>query len=161
MGVGSFLAGLFLGGACSSNTVTHNHHTTVIRNPIQYPDDWDDYTDAKKLEWLKNRCYWHEYYNLLSSQRRYFEVKIIDDDDNIYYKVIDSIVKNNGDKTEAEQLFTEYLNKKYMFKYLNDITRMNIKTEVDGMNDYIQRNYSSISQFYRPVEDYYFKVEIK
>lgn len=160
MGIGSFLAGLYLGGG--SSTTVHNHKTVVVCNTIQYPGDWDEYSDEKKLEWLKNRSYWHEYYNLLSSQRKYFEVKIIDDeDDNIYYKVIDSIVKNKGDKTEAEQLFTEYLNKRYMFKVLNATTRMEIKMELDRMNEYIQNNYSAISQFYRPVEDYYFKVEIR
>lgn len=159
MSIGSFLAGLFLGSSCSSNTVTHEHHTTVVRNPIQYPDDWDDYTDEGKLEWLKDRCYWSEYYELRHSlyERAKFEIL---EYDTIYYRVLDSIVKNKGDKTEAEQLFTEYLNKRYMFKVLNDTTRMEIKMEVDRMNDYIQHNYSSISQFYKPMEDYYFKVEI-
>ena len=48
MSIGSFLAGLFLGSSCSSNTVTHNHNTTIVRNPIQYLDDWDDYDDEEK-----------------------------------------------------------------------------------------------------------------
>lgn len=163
MGIGSFLAGLCLGGCRSSNTVTHEHHTTIIRNPIQYPDDWDDYTDEGKLEWLKNRSYWSEYYELKHSLYERAEIKFkLVEGDNIYYKVIDSIIKNRGNKTEAEQLFTEYLNKRYMFKVLNDTTRMEIKMEIDKMNDYIQHNYSSISQFYKPAEDYYFnKLEIK
>ena len=166
MGMGSFLAGLFLGSSCSSNTVTHKHHTTVIRNPIQYPDDWDDYDNEKKLEWLKNRSYWHEYYKLKDSlyERARFEIVECDNiyyDVNIYSKVIDSIIKNKGDTAEAKQLFTEYLNKRYAFKVLNDTTRTEIKMELDRMNDYIQHNYSSISQFYKPVEDYYFKVEIR
>ena len=164
MGIGSFLAGMFLGGACSSNVVTHNHHTTVIRNPVQYPNDWDEYDSEKKLEWLKNRCYWREYYQLkdylYEQAYKRVEFKLVEEGDNIYYKVLDSIIKNKGDKTEADQLFLEYLNKKYMTKFLNNTTRMEIKMEVDQMNDYIQNNYSSISQFYKPVEAYYFNVKI-
>lgn len=154
MSIGSFLAGLFL-GSCSSNTITRNHNTTIIRNPIQYPADWDDYSDEKKLEWLKNRNYWHEYYELKHSLYERVEFKLVEGDD-IYYKVMDSIVKNKGDKTEAEQLFTEYLNKRYLGKVLNATTRMEIKMELDRMNDYIRHNYSSISQFYKPVVDCYF-----
>lgn len=158
MGIGSFLAGMFLGGACSSSSVTHNHHTTVIHNPIQYPDDWDEYDDEKKLKWLKNRSYWHEYYEFKHSLYERAEFKLVEGD-NIYYKVIDSIIKNKGDKTEAEQLFIEYLDKRYMFQPLTEITRTEIRMEVDRMNDYIQHNYSSISQFYKPVEDYYFEIK--
>lgn len=161
MGVGSFLAGLFLGSRCSSNTITNNHNTTIVRNPIQYPDDWDDYDNEEKLEWLKNRSYWHEYNELKHSLYTRAEFKLVEGDD-IYYKVIDSIVKNKGDKTEAEKLFTDYLNKRYRSKPFNDTTKMEIKMEVDRMNDYIQHNWSSISQFYQPVEDYYFnKLEIR
>ena len=161
MSVGSFLAGLFLGGACSSNTVTHNHHTTIIHNPIQYPNDWDDYDNEKKLEWLRDRSYWSEYYELKDSLCKRVEFKLVEGDD-IYFKVMDSIIKNNGDKTEAEQLFTEYLNKRYMFKVLNDTITMKLRQEINRMNDYIQHNYSLISQFYKPVEDYYFnKLEIR
>lgn len=159
MSIGSFLGGLFL-GSCSSNTITCNHNTTIIRNPIQYPDDWDDYSDEKKLEWLRNRSYWHEYYELKHSLYERVEFKLVEGD-NIYYKVIDSIVKNKGDTTEAAQLFKEYLNKRYLDKVLNDTTRMEIQMELDRMNDYIQNNYSLISQFSKPVEDYCFKVEIK
>lgn len=160
MGIGSFLAGMFLGSSCSSNTVTHNHHTTIVRNSIQYPNNWDNYTDEEKLEWLKNRSYWSEYYRFKDSLCERVEFKLVEGD-NIYYKVVDSIVKNKGDKTKAEKLFTEYLNKKYVCKWLNDTTKMEIKTEVDRMNDYIQHNYSSISHFNKSVEYYYFKVEIR
>ena len=159
MGIGSFLAGMFLGGACSSSTVTHNHHTTIVHNPVQYPDNWDEYDNEEKLEWLKNRNYWHEYYELKHSLYERVEFKLVEGN-NIYCKVIDSIIKNKGDKTEAEQLFIDYLNKKYMFKVLNATIKMEIKMEVDRMNDYIQHNYSSISQFYKPVEDYYFKITV-
>lgn len=160
MSVLSFLAGLFLGSR-SSNNVTHNHNTTIIRNPIQYPDDWDNYTDEKKLGWLRDRSYWHEFHELRSSlyERAKFEIV---ECDTIYYRVLDSIIKNNGDKTEAEKLFIDYLNKRYMFKVLNDTTKMEIKMEIDRMNDYIRHNYSLISHFNKSVEDYYFnKLEIR
>ena len=158
MGIGSFLAGLYLGGG--SSTTVHNHNTTIIRNPIQYPADWDEFSDEKKLDWLKNRSYWHEYHELKHSLYERAQFKLVEGD-NIYYKVIDSIVKNKGDTTEAEQLFKEYLNKRYLGKVLNVTTRMEIKMELDRMNEYIQNNYSAISQFYRLVEDYCFKVEIR
>lgn len=155
MGMGSFLAGLFLGSSCSSNTAVNNHHTTIIKNPIQYPSDWDNYDNDKKLEWLKNRCYWSEYYQLKHSLEKRVEFKLVEGD-NICYEVIDSIVRNKGNKTEAEQLFSEYLTKKYMIK-LNDITtKTKMEMEVDRMNNYILHNYSAISQFNKTVEDYYF-----
>lgn len=156
---GSFLTGLFLGRGASTTIYNNHHNTTIIRNPIQYPDDWDNYTDEGKLEWLKNRCYWHEYYELKHSLYERVEFKLIEDD-NIYYKVIDSIIKNKGDKTEAEQLFTEYLNKKYAFKRLDNTTITEIKMEVDRMNDYIQYNYPLIPHLYRSVEYYYFNVRM-
>ena len=153
MCVGSFLAGLFLGGG--SSTIEHNHSTTIVRNPVQYPDDWDNYDNKKKLEWLKNRSYWHEYYELKHSLYERVEFKLVEVD-NIYHKVVDSIIRNKGDTTEANQLFTEYLDKRYMGKVLNNITRAMLAMEVDRMNDYIQQNYSSISQFGKPVEFYIF-----
>lgn len=158
MGIGSFLAGLFLGSSCSSGTVD-NHKTTIVHNPIQYPDDWDNYSNDKKLEWLKNRSHWREYYQLKESLCRQIEFKLVEGND-ICFKVMDSIVRNKGDKTEAEQLFLDYLNEKYMFSYFNDTTRTKIKMKVDRVNDYILQNYSSISQFYRPAEDYRFEVKL-
>lgn len=159
MGVRDFLVGLALGSACSSSEVTHNHHTTTIHNPIQYPANWDNYTDEKKLEWLKNRSYWHEYHELKYSlyQRAKFEIL---ECDTIYYRVLDSLVKNKGDKTEAEQLFIDYLNKKYMFKSFDNLLKMKLKMEVDSLNDYIRKNYSSLSQFFKHVDDYYFDVKV-
>ena len=159
MSVLSFLAGLFL-GSCSSNNVTHNHNTTTIRNPIQYPDDWDDLSDEEKLKWLRDRSYWHEFYELKGSLYERVEFKLVEGD-NIYFKVMDSIIKNNGDKTEAEKLFTDYLNKRYRFKVLNDTTKMEIQMEFNRMNDYIRHNYSLISHFNKSVEDYYFNLEIR
>lgn len=85
------------------------------------------------------------------------EFKLVEGD-NIYHKVIDSIVRNNGDKIEAERLFSEYLNNRYALRYINGTLKMEIEMEVDRMNDYIRNNYSAISQFGKPVKCYYFKV---
>ena len=159
MCVGSFLAGLFLGGHRSSIPV-YEYNATIISNPIQYPDDWDDYTVEKKLEWLKNRSYWHEYYELKHSLHERVEFKLVEGD-NIYHKVVDSIIRNKGDTTEANQLFTEYLNEGYMGKVLNNTTRDMLAMEVDRMNDYIRQNYPSISQFGKPVENYHFDVRLE
>lgn len=148
MGVGSFLAGLFLGKGSSSSTTVHKHNTIIIRNPIQYPNDWDNYTDEGKLEWLKNRSYWHEYYKLKNSLYQQAEFKLVEGGDDIYSKVINSIIENRGDETEAKQLFSEYLNERFAGKVLNETTRMEFKMEIDRMKNYIQHNYSLISQFY-------------
>ena len=124
-------------------------YTTNIHVPVQYPDDWDNYTDKKKLKWLKNRSYWHEYYELKHSLHERVKFKLVEGD-NIYQEVVDSLVRNKGDKTEAEQLFSEYLKKKYVGKVLNDTTRMMVAMEVKELNDYVRHNYLSISQFSIP-----------
>lgn len=64
----------------------------------------------------------------------------------IYTKVLNSLIKNQGDTTEAEQLFAEYLSKRYMFKVLTDTTKAAIRMEVEHMNDYIQHNYPAAAQ---------------
>lgn len=136
--------------------------STVVRNPVKYPDDWDDYTVEKKLEWLKNKRYWHEYYELKHSLCERVEFKLVlVEGDNIYHEVIDSIIRNKGDVTEANELFTEYLDKGYMGKVLNNTTREMLAMEVDKMNDYIRQNYSSISQFCEPVENYRFDARLE
>lgn len=76
MGLGTFLIGLSLGASCNSSTVYHKTNT-VIKNPIQYPNDWNNYSNDKKLKWLKDRCYWSEYYELLSSQCKRFGFKMV------------------------------------------------------------------------------------
>lgn len=114
---------------------------------IQYPADWDEYSDEKKLDWLKNRSYWDEYHKLKHSLHEQAEVKLVECD-SVYYEVIDSIIRNKGDETEAKQLFAEYLNKRYLGKVLNATTKMKIQMELDRMKEYIQHNYSLISQFY-------------
>ena len=159
MGIGSFLAGLFLGSSCSSKEV-HNYNTTVVHNLIQYPDDWDNYTDANKLEWLKNRSYWREYYQLEESLSRRVESKLVVESDDICSEVMNSIIRNEGDKTEAEQLFSDYLSKKYMFRCLNDATRINIEMETDRLNDYIRQNNYKIFLFNRSVEGHRFEVKL-
>lgn len=63
--------------------------------------------------------------------------------------------------TEANELFTEYLDKGYMGKVLNNTTREMLAMEVDKMNDYIRQNYSSISQFCEPVENYRFDARLE
>lgn len=157
MSIGSFFAGMFLGRTHSS---THNHHTTIVHNPINYPEDWDNYTNEKKLEWLKNRSYWREYHQLRHSLSERVEFKQVEGDNIIYCEVMSSIIKNEGDKTEANQLFTEYLNKKYMTKPLNSNTEAEIKMEIDRMNDYVQNNRYLLSHFHKPVEYYYFNMVI-
>lgn len=157
MGLGSFLIGLGLGASCNSSTVYHKT-STVTNIPIQYPNDWDDYSNDKKLKWLKDRCYWSKYYELLSSQRKHVEFKLIDDENgNISYKIFDSIIKNKGDTHEALNLLNEYINKKYTI--LNDFTVQKIKFEISKINEYIQSNSSNLDMFYKPIESYYFKFE--
>lgn len=66
-------------------------------------------------------------------------------DNTIYSKVVNSLIKNKGDKTEAEHLFAEYLNAKYVGKVLSEKTKAEVRMEVDRLNDYIQHNYSTES----------------
>ena len=152
---GSFWLGKFFSLRTNSEQTIHNHHTE-INIPVQYPDDWQAYSNEEKLKWLEDRKYWREYYELKSSLRRgiciiskqYSNASI---DASINETILQSIIRNKGDTSEAKMLLESYLNEKFSFMPKTKETLAMINNVIESINKFLIEHRNEM-EFYTDLE---------
>ena len=135
--LGSFiLGGMFAPKGCTDNTVVHKH--TDIHIPVKYPDNWDEFSDTEKLEWLKNRQYWHEFYELKNTLNKKVKFEPVEDNRaSIAQTVYESIIKNKGSMDEARKIMENYLAEHFLGKVRNERTQAEINGVIRYVNDFL------------------------
>lgn len=148
---GSFWLGKFFSSRTDTKQIIHNHHTE-INIPVQYPDDWQAYSNEEKFKWLKDRKYWREYYELKSSLRCGICITSKQHSDaGIEEIILQSIIRNKGDISEAKILFENYLNEKFSFMPKTKETLVMINDVIESINKFLIEHRNEI-EFYTDLE---------
>lgn len=149
---GSFLLGRIFFPRANTKEITQNHHVD-IHIPVQYPDNWGEYSNEEKLDWLKDRKYWREYYELKSDLKSFVHIDInqdIDTDD-IKESILQSVLKNEGDLTDAQKLLENYLIEKFSGQPISEQTEARINYIIGDINNYLKR-YKNDIEFWGPLK---------
>lgn len=147
---GSFLLGRIFFPRANTTEITQNHHVD-IHIPVQYPDNWGEYSNEEKLKWLEDRKYWREYYELKSSLKTSVHVDINQNNDDIKESILQSVLKNKGDLTEAQKLLENYLAEKFQGECISEQTEARINYIIGDINNYLKR-YKNDIEFWGPLK---------